>query len=63
MKRFIDEIIINNPELVEPIVKGIEATPNLEVELYEKDTFDMNRNCKVPGGITTMLKVFKNEYL
>lgn len=62
VKRFIDEIVINNQELVEPVVKGIEATPNLEVEIYEKPKIDLDRNRAIPGETVVALKIFKHEF-
>lgn len=63
MKRFVGEIVIENPELVRPIVKGIETYGgSMEVELHEKEKVDMNRGCTLPGVIT-MLKIYKNEFV
>lgn len=61
MKRFIDEIVVNNQEIIAAVVNGLEDA-GYEVEMYEKDKFDMNTNRHVLGEKTAMLKVFKHEF-
>ena len=61
MKRFIDEIMVNNQEIFSPVIKGLEEA-GYEVEMYEKDKFDLNTNRACLGEKVAMLKVFKHEY-
>lgn len=65
MKRFIGEIVIENPELVRPVVKGIETCGEcMEVELHEKERLDptMARGSTLPG-VVSILKIYKNEFI
>lgn len=60
MKRFVGEIAVEHQELFTPVIKGLEES-GYEVEMYEKDKFDLNRNQPCPGEKVAMLKIFKHE--
>ena len=60
MKRFIGEITADDQELFAPVVRGLEEA-GYEVEMYEKDKFDLDRNRPCHGEKVAMLKIFKHE--
>ena len=58
MKKFIGDIAVEHQELFGPVVRGLESA-GYEVEMNEKDKFDLNRNQPCPGEKVAMLKIFK----
>ena len=58
MKKFIGEIHVDNPELFNPVADGLERA-GYEVEMYEKNKFDHDRNRPCADEKIAAFKVFK----